>query len=322
MKKNQVSFVTILIAFTVHALVLVVQAQNNSLNLVEQRARVLNKKFIPKEPVEIVEVKSKGSKIKFGAAFITGEDWVKGLTLKVKNRSEKSIVYLSIDLRVDGTTVPRRRSAVTLSYGSRPTGQNVLEPSSLRPIAPGENVEITLTDALYDDLRSLVQQDGSDLSRALDRAELKIDFIIFDDNSAWGNGRTLRRDPTNPDKWNVVNAEPNVSVNSTDANLFRNINYLSARTTFIALPRAAQAGGCYEYGGQLPYNCNIGPDPCAGGTNYCHVYGDYAQPRTRGSLRQTSVYKFCRGSVSGCTCSSSAPVMQLEYDGDCSLGGL
>ncbi|HVG33727.1 MAG TPA: hypothetical protein VM911_11620 [Pyrinomonadaceae bacterium] len=205
MNKQRAVFLFLLISLTVTAFVLSVQAQNGAPTLPQQHARILNKKFIPKEPVEIVGVKTEGHAVNFGGAFAAREDWLKGLTLNLKNISDKPIVYIAIDVRVDGTVMPRRRSAVTMAYGQRPPGPAGTPGSpAQRSIAPGESVEIVLTDALYDDLRTLVQQDASDISRALDKAELKIDFIIFGDDSAWGNGRKLRRDPNNPNKWDAL----------------------------------------------------------------------------------------------------------------------
>jgi hypothetical protein len=244
MDKQRAVFLFLFITLTAEAFVLGVQAQNGAPTLPAQRARTLNKKFLPKEPVEIVGVKTAGQAVKFGGAFKASEDWLKGLTLNLKNISDKPIVYIAVDVRVDGTVTPRRRSAVTMTYGQRPTGPAASGSSAQRAIAPGESVEIIFTDALYDNLRTLVQQDGSDVSHALDEAELKVDFIIFEDDSAWGNGRTLRRNPNNPAKWDALSDESRSSTNPSGENLFQRISYHPADQRFAAMPRSLQSGGC------------------------------------------------------------------------------
>jgi hypothetical protein len=225
MNKQRAVFLFLFITLTAEAFALGVQAQNGALPLPAQSARTLHKKFLPKEPVEIVGVKTAGQAVKFGGAFKASEDWLKGLTLNLKNISDKPIVYIAVDVRVDGTVMPRRRSAVTMAYGQRPPGPAGTPGSPAQSsIAPGESVEIVLTDALYDDLRTLVQQDGSDISRALDKAELKINFVIFGDDSAWGNGHKLRRDPNNPTKWDALSDESRSSTNPSGENLFQRIS--------------------------------------------------------------------------------------------------
>ena len=43
---------------------------------------------------------------------------------------------------------------------------------------------------------------------SIQKVELEIGFIIFEDKTAWTAGTFLRQDPNNPDRYNPIETEP------------------------------------------------------------------------------------------------------------------
>jgi len=50
------------------------------------------------EPVRIRAVKVKDIRVRHGQKFVADDDWLSGLTVTVKNRTDKTITFAAIDL--------------------------------------------------------------------------------------------------------------------------------------------------------------------------------------------------------------------------------
>lgn len=101
-------------------------------------------------PVEITLTKSDIGIIKPGKKFSAGEDWFKGLTVSVRNDSDRPITHLSLRLRF-----PRPKGqevaldfVESLEYGESPIpgADGIVPTNTARPVMPGESVELRLSD--------------------------------------------------------------------------------------------------------------------------------------------------------------------------------
>ena len=165
----------------------------------QQPERVLHRLAVePGEPIVITDIKVNGQNVSFDEKFVAGDDWMKGLVFTVKNRSDKRILFVSLGLRF-----PRPPgSQDKISISDIPYGNDELLARSPTPderlvgIAPGQTVDMQLTPQRFDDVRQFLAATGYPSST--DRVDLKIQEVIFEDDTMWSGGRYHRRDPKDP----------------------------------------------------------------------------------------------------------------------------
>lgn len=172
--------------------------------------RLLKKqKVAPVEPapLEFSNLRAGGGAINFDQPFQAGDNWVKDLSFDLKNVSGKVITHFRVGLHLHNPN-NQQRVVVTMVFHGRNTGMPGVEPS-LR-IAPGEIVHAVYEDKQYESFKRMCHQIG--LGKVVE-ATLSIEMVVFDNETAWRNGYLLRRDLSDPLRWNVVRAasdpEPN-----------------------------------------------------------------------------------------------------------------
>ena len=153
------------------------------------------------EPIAITTVKVNDRSLVLGRKFTANDDWLSGLVISVKNISDKPILFASIRLvfprPADSSDGP---SIYDLSHGnnplmtSRPTATE-----QLVGIMPGNTAELGLSNQEFLDLQRFLVSTGYPLG--INRVDLRISHVIFDDDTMWYAGALLRRDPTNSSKW-------------------------------------------------------------------------------------------------------------------------
>ncbi|PYS23424.1 MAG: hypothetical protein DMF72_09370 [Acidobacteria bacterium] len=173
--------------------------------------RSIEKPIQHKEPVDMEDIQVRDDQglksVKPGSKFHGNEDWLKGLTLRLKNTSDKSIVYAEIRVYVPTSETEDKPVAFSLRYGvmPRPGSDNFgLNPS--QPIAHGRSVTVTLSDDDYELGKNIVREKRGNVN--FNHLEIRVGMIVFDDGTAWKNGYSLRRDPNDPERWVPVD-EPN-----------------------------------------------------------------------------------------------------------------
>jgi hypothetical protein len=161
------------------------------------RERVIEKAFTRNSPVEISEVKVSQKAVEVGKGFDADDDWLDTVFLRIKNSSEKSIVYLEINFNFPETRSTGSMMSYPLSFGLRPGSKF---PQKHDPIfmMPGDILEIPL-DKHYAKIKSFVER----RHRITDihKLELEIGFVIFADKTCWAAGNFCRQDPNDPDHF-------------------------------------------------------------------------------------------------------------------------
>lgn len=163
--------------------------------------RTVNKVKAPDEPLRITKLKLKGTARGFGQKFTDDDEWLRDLTLSVKNTSNKPIVYIEIDLHFPR---PEDQPSLlpfgsSLRHGYYPVLHSPLPSDAPRPLMPGEKAEIKLSDSEHESLVGTLKQ--LDYPVSLKRLELSVSIIIFNDDTGWNLGTPTRRDPNKPDRW-------------------------------------------------------------------------------------------------------------------------
>lgn len=186
------------------------------------RERSIEKLFQPKEPVEIVDTQvntAQGGKqpVKFGSKFSGNEDWLKGITFKIKNKSGKAIVYMEVYIYIPApdTTPKAHDILMPVSHGRMPLlPGDFADTPAPSPVANDKEITLILTDRTYEAYKGLtIEKHGS---ATFDKVRVRIGMIVFDDGTAWKNGHILRQNPHDPRSWKVIALpNPNMALRDT-----------------------------------------------------------------------------------------------------------
>src|SRR5438132_9347298 len=120
-------------------------------------------------PVEIVGVETRKGKIILSKSFLDDDDWMKGLTVRFKNKSDKPLshvgVKLTFDRPADQSSQPR--ASWDLWYGVSPfyfKRDEPIPPAVIQLIHPGADGVLSLSEMEYGDLRSFLTEVNFPLS--------------------------------------------------------------------------------------------------------------------------------------------------------------
>ncbi|HEX8069940.1 MAG TPA: hypothetical protein VF546_08315 [Pyrinomonadaceae bacterium] len=153
-----------------------------------------------------------GQPVSLQESFAGDGDWLKTLTMKVKNVSGKPITSLEVDVQIPRLGLMDYPLVISLDYGWRPLlpGETLSTPPP-KPLAPGHTVTIRVSDSTGDFLTNYLREKQVD---EVDNVELSIGLTHFEDGTAWLHGHTLRRDPNNPRRWRVIPSLGSAKVDS------------------------------------------------------------------------------------------------------------
>jgi hypothetical protein len=164
-------------------------------------------------PLRIALVKTKKHVIEKSKAFDADDDWVQGLTLRVDNRSDKTVTYVGVHISFTRTQDQEAGypAGWMFNYGFNPfhldPGESI-PPPQVEPILPGRSTEIVMSDQEYNELQKFLAEAKFPVSRK--RLELDLIVVGFSDGTAWNNGLIFRRDPESlkgPLKgWKIVDS--------------------------------------------------------------------------------------------------------------------
>ena len=168
--------------------------------------RLIDKMSWRTEPIKILKLETKGKQIELGKKFIEDDDWLKGLTITVKNVSDKAIARIELHLeflRPEGTPEDISTYVASMGYGRDPADEGA-EP--LKLVQPGEIVDVKLLEInlpfIRSDLKTLGYPDK------ITRVQLRVEYITFVDGSMWSGDDILYPDPANPRRKNNPRSPP------------------------------------------------------------------------------------------------------------------
>lgn len=172
----------------------------------QKQERTIKQRSWRNEPVKIVAVKVKGKTIKLGEQFTEDDDWLQGLTLRIRNDSGKKITYvsLSLDFEPPGKNSPENPVvSQDLEYGRNPSWPvDAVIPNPPKLILPKESIDMTLSEMEHESLKRLLSESG--FPSSLKQMSVVLDSVVFDDGTMWSGGGIFRRDPNDPGVWHRV----------------------------------------------------------------------------------------------------------------------
>lgn len=162
--------------------------------------RVVRRVTLPDEPVDGLELEVGGRAVKLNSYFTAGRDWLKGSKLRARNVSDRAIVFAEVTLQVSKQGTMELPLGIPLRYGELPPLETAPD-SRQKHIPPGKSFKLTLSDQTFETVMSYLAE-----RQVTEVVEVRMShvMVIFDDGTAWGEGRRLRRDPSGPYRWTTV----------------------------------------------------------------------------------------------------------------------
>lgn len=155
----------------------------------------------PNEPVYVMDITVNGEQHQINRHITAaGEDWLNGLTFRVKNISKKNIVFIYASLIFPETKqiLQGKTFAFDLRYGADPRLEAA--PSTEKPLKPEEAAEFVLRDAYYKNLKRAFEARITPIKN-INSIQIDVLRVVFDDDTGWATGSFLHRDPNDPTKW-------------------------------------------------------------------------------------------------------------------------
>lgn len=152
----------------------------------QQQARKLKDNRWKSEPIKITSVTGKdGRRILLGKIQDDDDDWLRDLTISIKNTSNKNILFVELNLyfpRPEGST----DVAITgypIMFGTPP--RLIAESSSV--LAPNEKWQASLSAHDYASIRQMLSETGYPAS--IKEAEIVTGDVLFADRTKWSAGQ-------------------------------------------------------------------------------------------------------------------------------------
>lgn len=169
------------------------------------------------QPVEISTVKAAGKDISLQAARPQAEykeevegndDWLNGLVLHLVNTSNKNIIYIKVSLLFPEIVIDGSNLSHPIHFGHYPY---VVDDGNVQPLVagnevlkPGEETDLILPDDQYVGLNKFMQHYNYSIVNSVHMA---LQFVIFDDDTAWSGGNLMQRNPADLKSWIKITAQ-------------------------------------------------------------------------------------------------------------------
>lgn len=168
----------------------------------DKSEKKITKESFKNEPIEIFELKSDEKAVKLKENFVQENDWLKNFTVRFRNVSGKSIVYVSMVIGFPETDSTGNRMVYYLKYGINPlVKKNTKDEPEL--LAPNEPAELVLSTEKYTKLKDFLTTRQHSL-KDLTEIHLTIVSVYFEDGTHWSAGTMFRPDPNRPSKFVAV----------------------------------------------------------------------------------------------------------------------
>ena len=162
----------------------------------------ITKESFKNEPIEIIDISSNEKSVELEENFVQKNDWLKDFTIKFKNVSGKSIVYVSTAIDFPGTDSTGNRMSFSLKYGVHPLVEKNAN-VKLELLAPNDMAELYLSAERYETLKNFLAT-RQHLLKDLTETHLTIVTVYFDDGTHWSAGTIYSPDPNRPGKFVAI----------------------------------------------------------------------------------------------------------------------
>ena len=165
----------------------------------QEPERMIDKMSWRNEPIKVLKLKIKNKGVELGKKFAEYDDWLQGLTVTVKNVSDKAIARIEIQLafpRPGGGSSPETAIyMIGMGYGKE--SADVSAEEVLKLVLPGETVDVKLLEVNVPFIKEDLEKLG--YGHPIKRAQKSVRSVTFVDGSEWaGDDDILYPNPNNP----------------------------------------------------------------------------------------------------------------------------
>jgi uncharacterized membrane protein YgcG len=241
------------------------------------------------EPLRIRTVRANGRRIISGRPYYSNDDWLNDLTVRIQNRSERTIMLAAIQLQFPRPAGSGGPIVIDdINYGNRDllTRQAVPQERS-DGLAPGQTADVKLSSNDLQAIKVALIENGYPLS--IEKLSLRISSVIFDDDTMWMAGSRLERDPSDSKTWinveltNLSKSTPALTSSKSPFDVNANnpeslsdqlkgrswsFGFLSdgpTKALFLPIsyrPIPAAQSGCYQFIGATNEDCGVPGHAC------------------------------------------------------------
>jgi hypothetical protein len=171
----------------------------------QSKKRVEKHSSPAKEPIEIFATRIRNTPVALGKEFDSESDWLKDLRFRIRNKSQKPITWIGINLLFPETRMTGPVMVDQLFLGQRPDMKTKNPPLELKP---GEELEVSM-ETHFDSIKRLVESRGR--LDNVNRVDINVDEVMFADGTLYSGDALWRPNPdtSSPHKW--VKIDPEVS---------------------------------------------------------------------------------------------------------------
>lgn len=164
----------------------------------ERKIRAVGQ-IVTEGPVELVDLNIEGQTAKLSDNITAGKGWLKSLKLNFKNTYSKNIVYMDVELEIAKTGNMLHPLRLPVRFGRLPesASHSLNAPEKL---SPNGKIKVALSEDTVAFLEQFMRENQVD---EIDGVTIFVEFIVFDDDTAWSKGHSMRRDTNNPERWTV-----------------------------------------------------------------------------------------------------------------------
>lgn len=145
--------------------------------------------------LEVVDIKVAGQSVTPGRPFMADEEWLRNLSVRIKNTSSKPIASIRLQLSLPEAKYRAGGLGISLNYGGRTKAEK--ETGDAKPLVPGGETELKFTAAEYESHRKFVSERSSVSS--FSRLIFGHASVSFEDGTR-GIGWNLIRAPNAPEQ--------------------------------------------------------------------------------------------------------------------------
>jgi len=126
------------------------------------------------EPVKIVELTSGKKMVDLDHPFANGDDWLENFKIKLKNLSDKTVVYVEIRFNFTEASAAGNELSFTIELGNKPGASSTNAPMALKR---RQERNYLLNKTEYQALASFVKERRK--RSQLDKVEVKVGSVLF-----------------------------------------------------------------------------------------------------------------------------------------------
>ena len=136
-----------------------------------------------REPLRVTEIKIGPNAVNLNTPFEDDdEEWIRNLSFKLKNQSNKNVTYVGVNLLIPGETNSTKPGMVhQFRYGRQANSAN--SPNAPILIKPDDVIDVSIPAGKYRFIKQFI--DTTQPERRVDSVMIKVYLVFFDDGTKW-----------------------------------------------------------------------------------------------------------------------------------------